>query len=70
MSSKYTKCKKADVPGGVRFDIPLHCQGQIVEVEYGGFGRYVHGDGAPYKRVTDRSDGTVEWFRLDEPLEE
>jgi len=66
MSTKltYEKCAEAEIPGKVRFDIPGHLQGQIVEVAYGGFGRYEHGPGDPYKRVTDRSDRSVTYYRL------
>lgn len=54
------------VPDGVRFDVPPHRQGQIVEVAYGGFGRAEHGPGDEYKRVHDRSEGpsAVRYYRL------
>ena len=54
------------IPDGVRFDVPMHRQGQIVEVAYGGFGRPEHGPGDEYKRVHDRSEGpnAVRYYRL------
>lgn len=61
--SKYIKCSKSEIPGSVRFDVPGPNQGQIVEVAYGGFGRAEHGPGDPYKRVTDLSDRSVEYYR-------
>jgi hypothetical protein len=53
--TKYVECKEDEIPEGVRFDVPRHHQGQIVEIAYGGFGRGEHGDGDPFKRVTDQS---------------
>jgi len=54
---KYVRCNESDVPERVRFDVPRANQGQIVEIAYGGFGRYEHDVGDPYKRVIDRSIG-------------
>lgn len=52
---KYTETPAASVPNTVRFDTPARFQGQIVEVAYGGNSRHEHDDGAPWKRVIDRS---------------
>jgi hypothetical protein len=54
-----------EIPEGTRFDVPRHCQGQIVEVAYGGpsSDRYEYGPGAPLKRVHDRSDRTTSYYR-------
>ncbi len=62
-ASKYIRISESQIPEGVRFDVPGPNQGQIVEVAYGGFGRAEHGDGDPYKRVTDRSDRSVEYYK-------
>lgn len=61
---KYVKCDMKDIPAKVRFDVPRHCQGQIVEVAYGGFGRAEQGEGSPWKRITDHSDHSVTYYRL------
>lgn len=68
-SGKYTPCDESSIPAGVRFDVPRHLQGQIVEVAYGGISRSEHGPGDLYKRVTDRSvgagfPGRVTYYRL------
>lgn len=61
----YIRCEQSQVPRGVRYDAPRHLQGQIVLVEYGGFERAAHDDGAPYKRVCDTSEGrTWTYYRL------
>jgi hypothetical protein len=52
---KYTETPAASVPNTIRFDVPGDCQGQIIEVAYGGTGRHEHGPGAQWKRVVDRS---------------
>mgnify|MGYP001578250302 CR=1 FL=1 len=62
--TKYQQVQKHEVPNAVRFDVPLRNQGQIIEIAYGGFGRAEHDDGDPYKRVHDRSDGTITYYRL------
>jgi hypothetical protein len=59
----YTKIRPEEVPNGVRFDVTLHRQGQMVEIAYGGYGRAEHDDGDPYRRIHDRSDGTVTYWR-------
>jgi len=51
----YREIPEAEIPERVRFDVPRHNQGQIVEVAYGGYGRAEMGDGDPYRRVTDTS---------------
>ncbi len=67
MKTTYTKIEESQVPAGVRFDVPRHNQGQIVEVAYGGFDRSEHGNGDPYKRVTDRSDRSVAFYKRVSP---
>ena len=62
--AKYTQINESDVPSGVRFDVPRRHQGQIIEVAYGGWGRYEHDDGAEYKREIDRSDRSAAYYRL------
>lgn len=61
MSARYVPCQASDVPGGVRFDSPARHQGQIVEVEYGGFELASHDSGAPYRRQRDRSIAGDPW---------
>lgn len=63
--TKYISISKDQIPDGVRFDCPRHLQGQMVVVEYGGFGRAEHCDGDLYKRVTDTSIGpnATEYFK-------
>ncbi len=63
MKTQYIKIDMSEVPSGVRFDVPRHNQGQIVEIAYGGFDRAEHGNGDPYKRVRDRSDGSIVYYR-------
>lgn len=53
----YVPCTLADIPAEVRFDVPGHNQGQIVEVAYGTFSVGEAGVGDPYQRVIDRSLG-------------
>lgn len=57
---KYVKVSESSVPGNVRFDQPARFGGQIIEVEFGGFGRAEHDDGDLYRRQRDRSE-TTEW---------
>lgn len=64
MDHNYIRCTLNEIPDGVRFDVTMRNQGQIVEIAYGGFGRAEHDAGDPYKRVTDHSDGSVTYFRL------
>lgn len=59
----YKKCELNDVPATVRFDVPRRNQGQMVEIAYGGFERAEHDEGAPFKRVTDRSEQTTTYYR-------
>ncbi len=61
--AEYVRISESQIPEGVRFDVTGPNQGQIVEVAYGGFGRAEHGQGDPYKRVTDKSDRTVAYFK-------
>lgn len=66
MATKYTyvPCRESEVPGDIRFDVPGHLDGQIVERAYGTRGRAEAGVGDPWKRVTDRSTGAVTYYRL------
>lgn len=51
-------CALEDIPLGVRFTVPAQGQGQTVEVAYGDFGMHeASPDDAPYKRITDHSEG-------------
>ena len=63
----YIKVDEASVPGNIRFDVPGRNQGQIVEIAYGGWGRHEHDVGDPYQRVTDRSDRSVQYYKLSTP---
>lgn len=48
-------------------DVPGRNQGQIVEVAYASNNPRYRGEadvGDAYKRVTDRSDGSVRWYRI------
>lgn len=58
----YLPCAAEVVPASIRFDVPGHLAGQTVEVAYGTRGRAEAGYGDPYKRVVDRSDGSVKYF--------
>jgi hypothetical protein len=62
---KYVPCSKTDIPETVRFDVPGRLQGQMIEVAFGGFGRYEHDEGDLYKRVTDRggTGGPPNYYR-------
>lgn len=64
-SNNYEKISLEDLPDGLRFDVPGVNAGQIIEVAYGDRAEYrsENARGAPYKRVLDRSDNTVEYFR-------
>ena len=66
MSYKYIECASSVVPASIRFDVPRRHDGQIVEIAYGGFDRAAHDEGDPYKRVTDRSDGSVRYYRRED----
>lgn len=61
----YVECKESDIPSFVRWDVPARNQGQIVEVAYGAIGLAREADvGDPYKRVVDRSDLHVAYYKL------
>lgn len=60
----YEEINPSLLPEGVRFDVPMRNQGQIVEIAYGGFSRAEHGEGDPYMRVTNRSDNTISYYKL------
>ena len=62
---KYTEIPATALPGDLRFDVPGHNQGQIVEVAYADYptARSEACAGATYKRVTDRSDRSVTYYR-------
>lgn len=61
----YVPCDPTTIPAGVRFDVPARCDGQMVEIAYGGFDRAAHDRGDPYKRVHDRSvGGGTTYYRL------
>lgn len=59
----YTKIPHFRVPTNIRFDVPGRCAGQIVEVAYGGYRRYEHDSGDPYKRITDQNNGEVTYYK-------
>lgn len=60
----YILCFASDVPSSIRFDTPGRCAGQTIEISYGGPpGSPPNDEGAPYKRVIDRSDGSVLFYR-------
>lgn len=58
----YVSCRLIDIADGVRFDTPAPCQGQTVQVRYGGFDTAEHDDGDPYKSVIDHSTGEVDYY--------
>ncbi len=67
--ARYVPCDESDVPKNVCFDVPGANQGQTVEVAYGCYGTpgRARGEadiGDPFKRVTDRSDGSVRYYKL------
>lgn len=64
---RYVQCNESDIPEWARFDVPGPNQGQTVEVAYASDNRRYRGEadvGDAYKRVTDRSDGTVRYYRI------
>ena len=64
-TAEYIPCDLADIPNGVRFDVPRQNQGQIVEVAYGVIGRAPGERGDAWKSVTDRSISTTpKYYRL------
>lgn len=60
---KYVQCDQADIPEGITFHVLRRDQGQIIEVAWGDYGRAEHGPGDPYKRITDRSNRSVRYYR-------
>lgn len=65
MATRYLETDERAIPAGIMWDTPRANQGQIIEVSYGDFGRGLRGHGDRYRRVTDRSDGSVtyaEWY--------
>jgi hypothetical protein len=64
--SQYVSISPGDAPTDGRWDVPPQNQGQIVEVAYHAKPKqgYESCDGEPYKRVVDRSDGSVAYYRL------
>jgi hypothetical protein len=64
-TTTYVEISETEIPGQVRFDVPVRNLGQMVEVAYGGFGRAAHDDGDVYKRVHDQSIGprAIRYFR-------
>lgn len=68
-TTKYQEISAEKVPAKVRFDVPRRCQGQMVEVAYGGFSRGEHGHGDLYMRITNYSiapnkPGHVTFYKL------
>jgi hypothetical protein len=62
-TTQYRPVSKSVVPAGLRWDVPQRNQGQIVEVAYAEPGsRAEAGNGDKWQRVTDRSDGSVQYF--------
>ena len=64
---RYTPCALRDIPHAIGWDVPDRHRGQIVEVAYGGHSAGPHDAGAPYQRVLDRSDGSREYYRCENP---
>lgn len=59
------RCTEADMPAGVRFDVPGRNAGQMVEIAYGTFGRGAAGEGDPWQMITYHAEGgRREYFRL------
>lgn len=66
MTTKYVPCSNGEIPDGTRWDVPRTNQGQIVEVAFANATpreRSEACDGDMYKRVTDRSDNSVQYYR-------
>jgi len=59
--SYYLRCPPCFEPSGLRFDAPGRFQGQTIEHAFADTtpGRTLAGVGAPWKRVSDRSDGST-----------
>jgi hypothetical protein len=66
MMMRYVQMRASQIPSDVRFDTWRPSAGQMVEVEYGGYGAGARGPGDPYRRVTDHSDGSVVVYRRDD----
>lgn len=62
--SKYVRIER--VPENLRWDVPAHNQGQIVEVAYADYPtvRSEACHGSSYQRVTDRSARSVRYYQL------
>lgn len=52
---QYVECPAAEIPAGVRFDLPRRNDGQIVLYYYGGFDAAPHDRGDPYMLREDQS---------------
>ena len=65
MKPHYTEISEFSVPPDLRWDVPAHNQGQIVEVAYADYPTCADEacSGSLYKRVTDRSDQSVAYYR-------
>lgn len=63
--SRYIEVTASDIPSDARWDVSQRNQGQIVEVAYADYpsSAYEADAGAFYKRVTDRSDQSVTYYR-------
>ncbi len=61
----YIEIPADQIPDSIVFDVPRRHAGQIIEVAYGQHRSRRDGAdvGDPYKRITDRSDGTVTYYR-------
>lgn len=62
---KYLEIAAPELPANVRWDTPPQNQGQTIEVSYA-HARPASDEacaGAPYKRVRDRSDQSVTYYR-------
>lgn len=64
--SKYIPTDADKIPANVRWDVPRHNQGQIVEVAYADAhpGRDEACAGSKYRRVSDRSDLSITYAVL------
>lgn len=66
---EWVEIDQNELPAGLRWDIPRKNQGQIVEVSYAD--RHTGAGGAAewhadFKRVADRSDGSIDYYRATE----
>ncbi len=64
----YTKIDESELPDGLRFDVPRMNQGQNIEAAYAAWPttRYEAGVGDKYKRVTNRVNQTITYYKLTE----